>query len=209
MAWQICCFEQGPLAVNTYLLYSQSGNHCVVIDPAWDWQEIEEAISARNLTLAAVLLTHSHCDHITGLHEKRERLQDIPVFLHPDDHFLYGNKLNWLPGFPLLSDLPPLVTQLPPAAHKLGGGLKLLHTPGHSPGSCVFYFEAWKLAFTGDTLFAGSVGRTDLWGGSMEELNQSIRNQLLSLPDDVMIYAGHGPSSTIGDERRWNPFLKF
>ena len=162
--------------------------------------------------LRHVLCTHAHFDHVFGVDTLYERFGVKPR-LHSADNFLYDNmdgQLNGMMGMGFGRTMPPRGDSLhegeriPLGRHQL----TVLHTPGHSPGSVVFYIEDEKMLFAGDTLFRMSVGRTDLQGGSWQQLMQSISQVLAKLPDDVTVYTGHGPATRIGDEKRMNPYFK-
>lgn len=200
----------GALQVNCYVLGCEQTRQAIVIDPGDEAEEILAALDQHGLTLARILATHGHFDHLLACRELQDRT-GAPFHLHPADRPLVAalrrTCLAWLgydPGQP-----PAIAGDLTPGAIILAGGiaLEVRHTPGHSPGSVALVDHAGRRAFTGDALFAGSIGRTDLPGGDMSTLLNSIRAQILSLPDDYAVLSGHGPASTVDDERRGNPFL--
>lgn len=198
----------GAFQVNCYLVVSDSGQ-AIVIDPGEDAGIIGTTLRQHKLTVAAYLITHGHMDHVGGLAEVA-RLFPAPILMHPDDAAWAFSPVNAsLPYY----DAPEKPTAIiRPAADKQqgeDGGLayEVIGTPGHSPGGVCYYFAAEKTIFTGDTLFSGSVGRTDL-EGSDELLMEKSLHRLTLLPDDTIVYPGHGPKTTIGREKRMNPFLK-
>ena len=198
-------FTVGPLQENCYLL-SDAGQ-AVLIDPGDEAGRLLGALGGLELT--AVWLTHAHFDHVGALADVLDRFE-VPVYLHPDDRELLERASMSAAYFGLSlrqPDLEPL-----PLAHAQVlnvGGLEAtcLHTPGHAPGHVAFCLPAAGFVLAGDALFQGSVGRTDLPGGSHEQLIESIRRELLTLPDETVVYPGHGPATTVGAERRTNPFL--
>lgn len=202
---QIETIQVGPLEVNCHLVREFRTGVCLIIDPGDDSERIRERILEFNGRPAAILLTHGHVDHIRGVGILAETFS-CPVWLHSADHPLYHSPANAvLPWLPAATDLPPLQTGPPPQPGKLS--FKTLHTPGHSPGSCCFHFPDQAILFCGDTLFAGSIGRTDLPGGNHQTLLASIQQTILRLPPATRLYSGHGPPTTIGEELENNPFL--
>jgi len=180
-----------------------------VIDPGGDAELILEAVKRLQLQIRLVVNTHGHFDHIMANREVMEAT-GAPLAIHPDDAGMLTNPLRSFSFF--LGEFHPS----PPASVSLveGGAvevgswsLKVLHTPGHSPGSVSLWQEQQGVVFSGDVLFNMGVGRTDFPGGSMRVLLQSIRDKLFTLPDDTTVYSGHGPKTTIGSERAHNPFL--
>jgi hydroxyacylglutathione hydrolase len=219
----IAGFPAGSFQANCYVLAVGPGSECLVVDPGENAVEpLREVLRTRDLMPAAVLLTHGHLDHIASAAEICRAAQ-IPAFLHAGDEHLLDYPLSglndvfrqMLQGFPLDDLRPADVRTLGTELDAAGLQLAVDHTPGHTPGSVVFRFQAAgasgderpEVLLTGDTLFAGSVGRTDLPGGSWDVLMESLRSKLLTRPDDAVILPGHGPSSTIGAERIGNPFL--
>jgi len=166
-------------------------------------------IERSQLQLAAILLTHAHIDHIEGI-GKLIRRSEAPVYLHPDDRRFYDNAQLQAVQFGMAIDPLPEVDGALLHGHKLkfgGLGFEVRHVPGHSPGHVLLYAQDADLAFVGDVVFQGSIGRTDLPGGNYQELMRSIRQQVLTLPDNTLLYSGHGPPTTVGQERVTNPFL--
>ena len=203
-------FPVGPLACNCSILGNLDSGRAMVIDPGGDFDRIQERLGALRVTVDAILLTHGHVDHV-GAAAELQRLTGAPVKLHGADRFVY----DLLPlQAAMLGTSPPARAELDlslvdGAILRLGATeIRVLHTPGHSPGSVGFLLEQGSelRLFAGDTLFRGSVGRTDLWGGDEAALLRSIRSRLLTLPDHTVVIPGHGELTTIGEERRSNPF---
>ncbi|MBE6369540.1 MAG: MBL fold metallo-hydrolase [Lentisphaerae bacterium] len=192
----------GALAVNCYLVYEEKEKLLLIIDPGDDADLIISAAADYPFEQCAILLTHAHVDHIGAVPEVKSRLNAVSVFLDSGDKELYHSPDNHiLPYLPPVDGLPPTTAEWNYSS------VKLLHTPGHSPGGSCFYFPERNILISGDTLFAGSVGRTDLPGGSFAELEKSIRQKLLTLPDNTVVYPGHGPRTTIALEKTSNPYL--
>jgi hydroxyacylglutathione hydrolase len=198
----------GPLACNCYIVGDPDTKEAIVIDPGGDASEIINLLAERGLSVRAVVATHAHFDHILAAAEVRDHT-GAPFYLHDDDRVL----LDWMQtsGRILLGvDLPPPPEVDTSAAEGdvLSAGaieFSVIHTPGHSQGSISLTTEG--AVFSGDTLFAGSVGRTDLPGGDSDVLIASITHKLFEFADDTPVYPGHGPTTTIGEERRHNPFV--
>ena len=200
----------GPLQTNCYLMACTVTQQAAVIDPAWDGRAILTQATQRGWTISHILLTHSHFDHVGGLAELKE-LTDAPIYAHPDAGPMLARATAAAALWGIHVDAPP------PADHPLAEGDVLaigelrpvvLFTPGHAPGHVCFHLPQDGVVFEGDVLFQGSIGRTDLPGGDYELLMSSIRDKLLPLPDETVVLSGHGPATTIGDERRMNPFLQ-
>ena len=208
-------FPAGMLACNCYVLAQRAGSDAIVVDPGQRAAApLRRILDQHRLTPAAVLLTHGHIDHIWSA-QKVADTYGCPVFIHPEDrHMLtdpirgFGPRIGQIALGALFRE-PRQVVELPTDGEILDFGalaVEVDHTPGHTRGSVVF--RVGKHAFTGDTLFKQSIGRTDLPGGSGRDLLGSILTKLLPLPDDTLVLPGHGPSTTIGAERRANPFLE-
>ena len=182
----------GPLMVNCYIVGCKETKAAVVIDPGGDVPRIVSELVKRDLTVKYILNTHGHWDH-TGGNEELEKITQAPLLIHAADAGKASPR-----GAAFLEE----GQEIRFGTH----GLKVIHTPGHSPGSVCFCSPG--VVFSGDTLFAGSIGRTDLPGGSYEGLLDGVRKKLFCMEDDTRVYPGHGPPSTVGQERRFNPFFK-
>ena len=206
-------FAVGPIQANCVLLGDGDSGELVVIDPGEEAEKIADHVSASGLRPTAILHTHGHLDHVGGTAEILRLLGGkLPVGLNPEEIDIYRNAPMQAKMFGLEVETPPEpVLMLRHGKTVSVGGLELevRHTPGHSPGGVCFVVSGCKdpLAVVGDVLFAGSVGRTDLPGGSFPILEASIREQLYTLPDDTRVVCGHGPDTTIGRERASNPFV--
>lgn len=196
----------GPLGVNCSLVWDPETGEGVVVDPGGHARRIQDRIVRHGFRLVGILLTHAHFDHIGAARELQD-LWECPAYLHAADLFLVQTLPDQLESFGMDPFRAPSTLDLHEGPALLG--LKTLHTPGHSPGSCCFLGEDAQgpFALVGDTLFAGGVGRTDLWGGSFEQLEASIRTRLYTLADPTVVVPGHGPETTIGDEATTNPFV--
>lgn len=202
-------FPVGPLQCNCTILADESTGEAVVIDPGDEPERILRALEDAKLTPVALLHTHAHFDHIGGTRGVKEAT-GAAIRLHPADRPLYDALPDQAALFGLTAGAP-----LPPDAPLSDGetiafgrhALTAIHTPGHTPGSTCFRLDGDRPAlFSGDTLFRRSIGRTDLWGGDTEKILASIRERLFALPGDTRVVCGHGPDTTIGEEKRLNPF---
>lgn len=207
---EIKSFVLGPVETNAYLVACCETKQAVVIDPAWDGLLILEAAEAMGWLISQVWLTHAHFDHIAGAAEIINNLHPRPALaLHPDDLPLYRLQ-GGAPFFGLKITQGPDPTLALKHEQQLRLGeevFEVRHTPGHTPGHVVFHHPAERVVFCGDVIFQGSIGRTDLPGGSFQQLLESIEKQILTLSDDTRLLSGHGPQTTVGSERRTNPFL--
>jgi hydroxyacylglutathione hydrolase len=197
----------GQFMENSYLLIDEPSGECAVIDPGEEAGLVERQLAAAGVQAVAIWLTHAHIDHVLGVPDLK-RVTGAPVYLHPADRLLYDHLVEQAAAFGMRADpLPPPDRALEPGATLTVGRLafQVRHTPGHSPGGVSFVGPG--VVFTGDVLFQDSIGRTDLPGGDMDALIRGIERELLTLPDDTIVYSGHGPETTIGRERRHNPFL--
>jgi len=203
----------GPFVQNGYVVGCEQTREAVVIDPGDGVGELLAFADRERLTIRHILLTHAHLDHVTGV-AAAKRVLKVPVYLHKDDLFLYQRVVEQGASFGLrIEAQPPIDVYYTPGQPIAFGTLDATphHTPGHCPGGvCLAIAPRGRPAkdlFVGDTLFAGSIGRTDLPGGDYNTLIASIRNVLFPFGDDAIVYSGHGPTTTIGHERATNPFL--
>lgn len=202
-----------PFFKNGYVVGCEETREGVVIDPGDEVEDLLEAARAHRLQIRYILLTHAHLDHITGVGRAKAALQ-VPVGLHKDDDFLYRGVVQQGRAFGFDVEEQPPVDFYYEGEGPLRFGryaVRIQHTPGHCPGGVCLAIgregEAARTLFVGDTLFAGSIGRTDLPGGNAAVLLRSIRDVLFAYPDETVVYSGHGAPTTIGRERRSNPFL--
>jgi len=202
-----------PFFKNGYVVSCEHTRAGILIDPGDEVDELLEDVDRGRLDVQAILLTHAHFDHVTGVGRAKAAL-DVPVWLHPDDLFLYQGVIEQGRLFGLSLEQPPPIdfSYAPDTVIRFGRYVvDVLPTPGHCPGGVCLSIgpegAATRELFVGDTLFAGSIGRTDLPGGDLDTLLNSIRTVLFQFPDDTPVHSGHGPATTIGAERRGNPFL--
>ncbi len=194
-------------ATNSYLVEDEDTHDAVVIDSNLEPELIIGLTRQRNANVKAILLTHTDLDHIAGLHELRQAFGPVPIAVHESERHVVAE------GQPLRREFGPIATQVDNVASLVPGerfragslGFEVLHTPGHSPGGVTLKIDGYL--FTGDALFAGSIGRSDFANSDGRALIAGIRSQLLALTDEMIVYSGHGPATTIGRERRMNPFL--
>ncbi len=203
-----------PFMKNGFVVACERTREAVVIDPGDEVLDLIAAVEQASLDVRSILLTHAHLDHITGVGQARAAL-GVPVWLHRDDLFLYDGVVEQGRMFGLHVEAQPAVDRFYEADTRLGFGdytIEWSHTPGHCPGGVCLAIgradDASRELFVGDTLFAGSIGRTDLPGGDHPTLIHSIRTVLLAFPDETVVHPGHGPDTTIGRERTSNPFLR-
>lgn len=198
----------GDLETNVYLLVS--GNEALLIDTPGGAEVIVDDLERDKLTLKGVVLTHAHFDHIIGMDALLARLPYLPeIYLNPIDQTLWDEH-GLAPAFGLALRIEARISYTLHDGEVLtfdGHVLKVLHTPGHTPGHISLYAPEIKSVFCGDTLFYRGFGRSDLPYGNEEELFKSIREKLFALPDDTIVYSGHGPATTIGEEKKFNPFM--
>ena len=205
---------------HTRIIGCEKTKQAICIDPGDEAERIVETLERHGLKLQAIALTHAHLDHVGGVAALKKLQPNAKINLHKGDEFMYAElpeqpawigipRAQWVAlGF-AFEPPPPVDVYWTDGQNYDVGELqfKVLHCPGHTPGHVVLYEPKERKVFVGDVLFAGSIGRTDLPGGSMEQLLDSIKTKLLTLPDDVTVYSGHGPLTTIGEERLTNPFL--
>lgn len=210
---EVHTFTFGPFQENTYLLSDES-NECIVIDPgcfdAYEQMELANYIETKKLKPIQLINTHCHIDHVAGNKFIADKYQ-LPLFIHHLDLTILHNMNRVAQMY----GLPPVDESPEPTGYYNEGDiisfgnseLEIYFTPGHSPGSISFYNKKQKIIIAGDVLFNGSIGRTDLPGGDYDTLINSIKTKLLPLGDEFIVYSGHGPTTTIGNERKYNPFL--
>ncbi|MCP3965199.1 MAG: MBL fold metallo-hydrolase [Lentisphaerae bacterium] len=199
---QITVEPVGLLETNCYLVFVESSKRLYIIDPGADPDVVVNDAMKYDFDEAVILLTHAHVDHIGAVANIAEKLKVKQVYLHKNGRELYKSPDNHLMPYVQRAENLPEVTQKVSEPD-----FEIIETPGHTPGGVCFYFKDISALFVGDTLFAGSVGRTDLPGGNSATLVRSIREKLMTLPEDLKVYPGHGPASTIGREKKGNPFI--
>ena len=203
-------FPVGPLQCNCSIIGDEQTHEAMVIDPGDQIDDILKILRDEKLTLKQIVITHAHIDHVGGA-MKLKAATGAPILMNQNDYALLKMldlQAAWI------GMRPPGAVQIDEAAEpgrvlKIGNiSSSVIHTPGHTEGSICLYFPQERKLLAGDTLFAGSIGRTDLPGGSMEKIMRSLHTQVLALPDETEVVPGHGPNTTIGEERETNPFLQ-
>lgn len=194
MTIKISAFPVGFLGTNCYFVINSETSQCLIVDPGGDPQHLLNKLNDLHLEPRAILLTHAHVDHINAIPELKKQFPDLPVMMHEHDLPLYHSKDNSiLPWIPATQNLPD--TQ--PFSDIEGFDITLIHTPGHTQGGVCYYLPSISSLISGDTLFDGDIGRTDLPGGNYRQLVSSITEKLFTLPEETIVYPGHGSSSTI------------
>ena len=191
----------GMLDVNCYLVPVAESRRLYIIDPGGDTKAVVAAAKKITYDEAVILLTHAHVDHIGAVRDVAKALGITKIYLHKNDVSLYESQNNHL--MPYI----PAAEGLPKTSDALSNDFEIIETPGHTQGGVCFYFKQIPAIFVGDTIFSNSVGRSDLPGGNHEQLISSIKNKLMTLPDDLKLYPGHGPATTVGSEKKFNPYL--
>lgn len=213
MALELASFTFNPFQENTYILHDKT-RECYIIDPGCfgpeEEKELKDFIEGKKLKPTKLILTHAHIDHVMGCRFVKNTW-DIPMYMHRAEIPVLEstNRVGQMYGIPVAT--PPPADAFLEDGDTIALGeheLQVLFTPGHSPGSISFYYAAQQLLISGDVLFQGSIGRTDLPGGDFATLENSIRTKLYTLPEEVKVYSGHGPHTTIGREKRGNPFVR-
>jgi len=207
---EIVSFTLGPAQTNAYLVADSETKEAAVIDPAWDGHIILAEAQKRDWRIAHLWYTHAHFDHIGGAGAIADALNPLPlVALHPNDHVLWrAGGGGAIFGFNIDPGPEPTIDFYQGQILRLGNvEFEVRFTPGHTPGHCILYVSSEKVCFCGDLIFAGSVGRTDFPGGNWDQLVESIKTQVFTMPDDTRLLSGHGPETTVAKERRNNPFV--
>jgi len=202
-------FEVGPLGVNCFILGCEDTREGVIIDAGGNAERIISAVEKHGLIIRKVINTHGHFDHIGANRAVLERF-NAELLIHSADAPLLNRAADVARAYGIRGENSPQPADFLTDGMSITFGnyqISVLHTPGHTQGGCCLYIESEKKIITGDTLFADSIGRTDLPGGSHEQLLESIRSKLFTLPDDVVAYPGHGPETTIGHEKQHNPYF--
>ena len=202
-------FVLGMVGTNCYLVVNEEEKQCILIDPAVYSGEIAEQIRREGLDLRAILLTHGHFDHIMGIDGFRKEFPEIPVYAHREEEALLRDasmnaslelgRQYTFSGAAYVEDDDVL--------DLAGMQFRVIHTPGHTIGGCCYYLQEEKVLFSGDTLFRESIGRTDFPTGNGGQLMRSIREKLFTLPEETAVYPGHMERTTIGDEKKYNPYF--
>jgi glyoxylase-like metal-dependent hydrolase (beta-lactamase superfamily II) len=205
-------FTVNPLGENSLVLSDETGE-CILVDPGFyseaECKRVVRYLDENRLKPICIANTHGHFDHVMGVGFFKERY-DLPFYLHGNDFFLVEQALDHAMMFGFDMEPVPMPDDEFPEEGLLRFGnttLQVIPVPGHAPGHVVFYCEAAKILIAGDVLFRGSIGRTDLAGGNYKTLIEGIKSRLFCLPDDTVVYCGHGPETTLGHERATNPFL--
>lgn len=201
----------GAYETNCYVLRNgEDAADCLIVDPGLEAEDLIDFLKENKLNPVAVVLTHGHIDHIAGLALLRVQFPDIKVLIHEMDAPMLTEpqaNLSLLSGMRFRTEPEDIALHERDIVEQAGVKLVVLHTPGHTPGGICLYEQDDGVAFVGDTLFAGSVGRTDFPGGNTSQLLASVREKLFTLPEDTKAYPGHGPATTIANEKNHNPFF--
>ncbi len=209
---KIDCFALGAYETNCYVLRSsEQAIDCLIIDAGFDSEQLVSFLQEQKLNPVALVLTHGHIDHIAGVNLLRDKFANVKVYIHKFDAEMLeepASNLSAMTGSAYTA-APADVTLTDRDVIELAGlKLEVLHTPGHTPGGISLYAKEQGVVFSGDALFADSVGRTDFPGGSMTQLVSGIKDKLLTLPNEAKVYPGHGPATTIAREKSYNQFLR-
>ena len=202
----------GAYETNCYVLRSsEEAKECLIIDAGLGANTLIEFLQGKQLNPVAVVLTHGHIDHIEGVAALRAKFAEIKVYIHKLDAEMLAEpftNLSAMTGTPFSIEPADFCLEDESIVEEAGIKLKVLHTPGHTPGGICLYLEDEGVVFTDDTLFADSIGRTDFPNGNTKQLLQSIKEKLFILPDETKVYSGHGPMTSIAHEKQYNPFLR-
>lgn len=201
----------GPFMTNTYILYDEGSKKASIIDPSFTPDNILKFLSDKQLDVESILLTHAHVDHMAGLNRIRKEYPFSKTYMNREDEaYLSDPAKNLSDAFPVpvICEAPDVWVSEGDMIQTLGETLTVLTTPGHTPGGVSYFWKRKNIVFTGDALFHGSIGRTDFPGGSMRTLVEGIQEHLFVLPDDTIVLSGHGNPTTIGIEKKRNPFLQ-
>jgi hydroxyacylglutathione hydrolase len=207
---EVRTFTAGPFVQNTYLAWRTGSSKAVAIDAGTGATALVSTLQAESLELSAILLTHAHLDHIDGAAILKRHAPDAPIYLHADDQLLYDNVALQASQFGVHVEALPKVDE----RYTHGDSVTFAdmtfgvsHVPGHAPGHVSLHVADAGVAFVGDVVFQGSIGRTDLPGGNYQQLMRSIREHVMTLPDETRLFCGHGPDTTVRVERTTNPFI--
>lgn len=204
---EIAILMVGPVQTNCYVVNAEGSTECVVIDPGDEAHKIYEYITKKGLDCKGILLTHGHFDHITGVAELVSLTGAKTYAYEGERELMMDSRMNGGSMIGIQVAIEPEILLRDRQKLEIAGLVfQVIHTPGHTSGGCCFYSEKEKSLFAGDTIFMESVGRTDLPTGNSRQLLESIREKVLALPDDVRVYPGHGPETTVGYERQNNPY---
>jgi len=209
---KIDCLVLGAYETNCYVLRrSEEAADCLIVDTGLDSAQLIQFLQEQKLNPTALVLTHGHIDHIAGVNELHEKFPEIKVYIHKLDADMLEepvSNLSAMTGAAFVTEPADFTLQEGDVIEQAGIKLSVLHTPGHTPGGISLYSEEQGVVFSGDALFADSVGRTDFPGGSMNQLVKGIKEKLLTLPDETKVYPGHGPATTIAHEKAYNQYLQ-
>lgn len=203
-------FVLGPWETNCYVVTAPGASDCWIVDAGFEPRALIEHVKSNGLTPVTIVLTHAHVDHIAGVREMLAEFGDVPIAIHAAERAFLGDPTLNLSAFVEMSITTPAASEALDEGMELKLGetmWRVMHTPGHSPGGVVLYNEAGGVALVGDTLFAGSIGRSDFPTSDQDALFASIKEKILTLPDETVVYPGHGESTTVGEERVSNPFV--
>ena len=209
---KIDTFVLGDFQTNCYCVRKDdTASDCLIIDPGLGAEPLVQQVQQHDYTPTDILLTHGHADHLGGVEALRESWPDVTVAIHSDDAGMLSDptlNLSLMAGSMVQARPADVILDAAATTYQAAGlRFQVLHTPGHTPGGICLYNADEDVLFCGDTIFAGSVGRSDFPGGSHEQLIEAIQKKLLILPEETTVYPGHGPATTIGNEKQYNPFL--